>query len=68
VACEVTPTRPAEGDARLHAGRLVRVAGSHAEVAGTYVLAETIHTIDATGYLVAVSSAPPQRLAPAQGR
>lgn len=67
VAREVTLTGTAEGDARLHPGRRVRVAGAHPQVAGTYVLTETTHTVDAAGYLVELSTAPPPSPGPPAG-
>ena len=58
-AREVTLSGTAEGDAFLQAGRLVRVSGAADAVNGTYVLARTVHTVDAAGYLVELSSQPP---------
>jgi phage protein D/phage baseplate assembly protein gpV len=59
VAREVTLGGVAEGDARLQPGRRVRVQGAAAEVSGTYVLTATTHTVDATGYLVELTTEPP---------
>lgn len=59
VAREVTFTGTAEGDARLRPGRRVRVTGAAPDVEGTYVLTETTHTLDASGYLVQLSTVPP---------
>ena len=67
VAREVTLTGTAEGDARLHPGRAVRVTGCHADVAGTYMLTETIHSVDGSGYLAELSSAPPPPPGPPPG-
>jgi phage baseplate assembly protein gpV len=67
VAREVTLTGTAEGDARLQPGRPVRVAGAHPDVAGTYVLTDTVHTLDASGYLVELSTAPPGPRTPTTG-
>jgi uncharacterized protein involved in type VI secretion and phage assembly len=51
----------AAGDPRLRPGAHVEVAGVDAAFAGTYVLSEADHTIDAErGYLCALSSAPPE--------
>ncbi|MGH3951567.1 MAG: phage baseplate assembly protein V, partial [Pseudonocardiaceae bacterium] len=54
----VTLTGVAEGDAQLRAGRRIAVRGMAERVAGTYVLTEAIHTVDATGYLTALSTEP----------
>lgn len=59
VAREVTFAGTAEGDARLMPGRPVRVSGAHPEVSGTYVLTDTVHTVDGAGYFAELSSAPP---------
>ena len=61
VACEVTLTGTAEGDAALQPGRRVRVGDAAPEVCGTYVLTATEHTVDAAGYLVELSTEPPER-------
>ena len=60
VAREVTLTGTAEGDAALQPGRRVRVSEAAPEVSGTYVLTATEHTIDAGGYLVELSTEPPE--------
>lgn len=61
VAREVTLTGTAEGDAALQPGRGVRVAGAAPEVCGTYVLTATEHSVDAAGYLVELTTEPPER-------
>ena len=61
VAREVTLTGSAEGDAALQPGRRVRVRDAAPEVCGTYVLTATEHTVDAAGYLVELSTEPPER-------
>ncbi|WP_152363093.1 phage baseplate assembly protein V [Microlunatus speluncae] len=49
----------AEGDPRLRAGAVIEVDGLSAQLCGDYVLCETVHTVDATGYLTSFSSQPP---------
>ena len=66
VARGVTLSGTAEGDAFLQPGRLVRVSGAAEQVCGTYVLARTVHTIDAAGYLVELSSEPPPPRPPSE--
>lgn len=61
VAQEVTLSGTAEGDARLQPGRRVQVRGPAPDVAGTYLLTATTHTVDASGYLVELSTQPPAR-------
>lgn len=49
-----------EGDPHLHPGKAVEVQGIAAEVAGRYILADVIHTIDnKKGYTSELSSSPP---------
>jgi len=61
LAREVVLTGVAEGDPRLTPGQRVGLSGVAARVAGTYVLTEVTHTVDAErGYLSAISSEPPQ--------
>lgn len=59
VGREVTFTGTAGGDARLRPGRRVQVTGTAPDVEGTYVLTETTHTLDGSGYLVELSTVPP---------
>jgi phage baseplate assembly protein gpV len=59
-AKEVTFWGVAEGDPRLRPGRTVEVQGVAAEVAGRYILADVIHTVDnKKGYISELSSSPP---------
>ncbi|GAA2396131.1 phage baseplate assembly protein V [Dactylosporangium salmoneum] len=51
------------GDAGLRPGQRVRAEGVAAALDGTYVLTEVVSTVDADGYLAAVSTRPPQRRA-----
>lgn len=57
----VTISGVTEGDARLRPGGLIEVRGVAEQVRGRYVLTEVVHTVDATGYLTAFSTEPPQR-------
>lgn len=61
----VTLRGVAAGDASLRAGSRVSVSGMAAAFTGDYVLTEAVHTVDATGYLTAISTEPPPRPAEA---
>jgi phage baseplate assembly protein V len=62
----VTVRGVAQGNPALHPGCKVELAGVHARVAGTYVVAEVIHTVDPErGYLSEFSSEVPVRRRPA---
>ncbi|WP_432826873.1 phage baseplate assembly protein V [Dactylosporangium sp. CA-092794] len=52
------------GDAALRPGRRIRAEGVAAALDGTYVLTEVVSTVDADGYLAAVSTRPPARRLP----
>lgn len=54
----------AEGGADLVPGRRVRIEGASSTVPADYVITRSVHTIDAAGYLVELSSDPPERPAP----
>jgi uncharacterized protein involved in type VI secretion and phage assembly len=56
----VTISGVANGDAGLRAGGRVEVRELAAPVAGTYVVCEVVHTVDATGYLSTFSTEPPR--------
>ncbi|AEB45876.1 phage baseplate assembly protein V [Micromonospora maris] len=58
-AALVTAEGTAEGDAALRPGRRVRLTGVAEAVAGTYVLTEVVHTLDADGHLTRFSTVPP---------
>lgn len=51
----------AAGSAALRAGRRIAVRGVAERLDGTYVLTEVVSTVDADGYLAAVSTRPPAR-------
>lgn len=55
----VTVSGVATGDARLRAGGRVQVHGLAGPVAGTYVICDVVHTVDAAGYLSTFSTEPP---------
>jgi uncharacterized protein involved in type VI secretion and phage assembly len=57
----VTLDGVAAGAAGLRAGRRIAVRGVAASLDGTYVLTEVVSTVDADGYLSAVSTRPPAR-------
>lgn len=59
-AAEVTFWGVCEGDPALAPGSLVGVGGLRAELDGTYVLCDVVHTIDPVrGFVSELSSAPP---------
>ncbi|WP_327025377.1 phage baseplate assembly protein V [Micromonospora sp. NBC_01739] len=58
-AALVTAEGTAEGDPALRPGRRVLLAGVAEAVAGSYVLTEVVHTLDADGHLTRFSTAPP---------
>jgi uncharacterized protein involved in type VI secretion and phage assembly len=58
-ASTVTLRGVAVGDATLRAGASVEVSGVAAAFAGSYVLTEAVHTIDATGFHTTLSTEPP---------
>ncbi|WP_426513862.1 phage baseplate assembly protein V [Dactylosporangium sp. McL0621] len=51
----------ADGDPRLRPGGRVRVDGIAPALDGGYVLTQVVTTVDADGYLAAVSTRPPER-------
>ncbi|GAA1524026.1 hypothetical protein GCM10009827_045540 [Dactylosporangium maewongense] len=57
----VTLDGVAAGSAALRAGRRIAVRGVADALDGTYVLTEVVSTVDADGYLAAVSTRPPAR-------
>ncbi|MEV4510718.1 phage baseplate assembly protein V [Dactylosporangium sp. NPDC049525] len=57
----VTLDGVAAGSAGLRAGRRITVRGVAPALDGTYVLTEVVSTVDADGYLAAVSTRPPAR-------
>ncbi|MER7335914.1 MULTISPECIES: contractile injection system protein, VgrG/Pvc8 family [unclassified Micromonospora] len=59
VAALVTAEGVAEADPALRPGRRIALTGVPAAVAGTYVLTEVVHTVDAAGQLTRFSTAPP---------
>jgi phage protein D/phage baseplate assembly protein gpV len=59
VACALTVTGVAEGDAQLRVGGRIALGGVTESVAGTYVLTEVTHTLDGEGYLTTFSTEPP---------
>ncbi|GIJ76905.1 Uncharacterized conserved protein, implicated in type VI secretion and phage assembly [Micromonospora phaseoli] len=58
-AALVTAEGTAEGDPALRPGRRIRLTGVAEAVAGTYVLTEVVHTVDANGHLSRFSTVPP---------
>ncbi|MFI7079055.1 phage baseplate assembly protein V [Micromonospora sp. NPDC049903] len=58
-AALVTAEGTAEGDPALRPGRRIRLTGVTESMAGTYVLTEVVHTVDADGYLSRFSTVPP---------
>ncbi|MFP3907282.1 MAG: phage baseplate assembly protein V [Acidimicrobiales bacterium] len=67
IARETTLVGVASGDAELVPGRRVRVTGVDQPAAGDYVLTRTTHTIDGAGYLVELSTSPPDQSERARG-
>ena len=57
----VTLDGVAAGTAGLRAGRRIAVRGVATSLDGVYVLTEVVSTVDADGYLAAVSTRPPAR-------
>lgn len=64
-AAAVSVSGVAVGNALLRPGARVRLSGLAPALAGTYVLTEVTHTVDATGYLTRFGTRPP-RPAPAR--
>ncbi|WBB51491.1 phage baseplate assembly protein V [Verrucosispora sp. WMMA2044] len=58
-AALVTADGTAEGTPALRPGRRIRLTGVAAPVAGTYVVTEVVHTVDANGHLSRFSTMPP---------
>ena len=55
----VTIRGVARGDCRIRAGTPIDVGGVSPSLRGRYVVSESVHTVDATGYRTAFSSEPP---------
>lgn len=56
----VTASLVADGDTRIRPGCRIRLSGVSPDIAGTYVVADSVHLLDGDDYTVAVSTRPPQ--------
>ncbi|GAA4468842.1 phage baseplate assembly protein V [Phytohabitans houttuyneae] len=63
-AAAVSVSGVAGGSALLRPGARVRLSGIAPALAGTYVLTEVTHTVDATGYLTRFGTRPPRPAVP----
>jgi phage protein D/phage baseplate assembly protein gpV len=63
----VTISGVADGNARLRVGARIAVRGVAGPIAGTYVLTEVVHTVDATGYQSTFGTEPPRVETPTAG-
>ncbi|MFC3502645.1 phage baseplate assembly protein V [Micromonospora krabiensis] len=66
-AALVTAEGVAEGDPALRPGRRIRLAEVAEALAGSYVLTEVVHTLDAHGHLTRFGTAPPPAPPPVGG-